>query len=54
MVLKAVSSRSTEQGAEVPCPNGSIYIVTMTGRDTLGLRDEGDQSAGAPSTLTRR
>ncbi|MFF5842738.1 serine/threonine-protein kinase [Streptomyces massasporeus] len=54
MVLKAVSSHSTEQGAEVPCPNGSIYVVTMTGQDTLGLRDEDHQAAGAPSTLTRR
>jgi hypothetical protein len=54
MVLKAVSSHSTEQGAEVPCPNGSTYVVTMTGQDTLGLRDEGHQTAGAPSTLTRR
>jgi hypothetical protein len=54
MVLKAVSSHSTEQRAEVACPSGSTYVVTMTGRDTLGLRKEGDQSAGAPSTLTRR
>nr|WP_280641193.1 hypothetical protein [Streptomyces afghaniensis] len=54
MVLKAVSSQSAEQGAEVACPNGSTYVVTMTGRDTLGLHKEGDQSAGAPSTLTRR
>jgi hypothetical protein len=54
MVLKAVSSHPTEQGAEVPCPNGSTYVVTMTGQDTLGLRDEGHQTAGAPSTLTRR
>ena len=54
MVLKAVTSDSTEEGADVSCPNGTIYVVTMTGRDTLGLRVEGDQSAGAPSTLTRR
>jgi predicted Ser/Thr protein kinase len=54
MVLKAVTSQPTEQGAEVPCPNGTTYVVTMTGRDTLGLRDNHDQSAGAPSTLTRR
>ncbi|MDX2675052.1 hypothetical protein [Streptomyces soliscabiei] len=54
MVLKAVTSDSTEQGAEVACPNGSTYVVTMTGRDTLSLSDKRDQSAGAPSTLTRR
>ncbi|WP_159029226.1 serine/threonine-protein kinase [Streptomyces viridochromogenes] len=54
MVLKAISSHPTDQGAEVGCPNGSIYVVTMTGRDTLDLSVEGDQSAGAPSTLTRR
>jgi predicted Ser/Thr protein kinase len=54
LVLKAVTSHPTEQSAEVPCPNGTTYVVTMTGRDTLGLRDDRDQSAGAPSTLTRR
>lgn len=54
LVLKAVTSYPTEQSAEVPCPNGSTYVVTMTGRDTLGLRNDRAQSAGAPSTLTRR
>ncbi|MEU7723485.1 serine/threonine-protein kinase [Streptomyces tibetensis] len=54
LVLKATTSHSTEQGAEVPCPNGSTYVVTMTGQDTLSLSDKRDQSAGAPSTLTRR
>ncbi|MFI7017004.1 serine/threonine-protein kinase [Streptomyces sp. NPDC050164] len=54
LVLEADSSQPTDQSAEEPCPNGSIYVVTMTGRDTLGLREEGDQSSGAPSTLTRR
>ncbi|MFD5837889.1 serine/threonine-protein kinase [Streptomyces collinus] len=54
LVLKADTSEPTDRSAEVGCPNGSIYVVTMTGRDTLGLRDEGHQSAGAPSTLTRR
>lgn len=54
MVLKAVSSHSTERGGRGPLPHGSIYVVTMTGQDTLNLRDEGHQTAGAPSTLTRR
>ncbi|MCX4582413.1 serine/threonine-protein kinase [Streptomyces sp. NBC_01481] len=54
MVFEAVTSRPTDQSAAFSCPKGSIYIVTMTGRDTLGLGDEGAQSAGAPSTLTRR
>ncbi|HET6355625.1 serine/threonine-protein kinase [Streptomyces sp.] len=54
MVFEAVTSRPTDQSASFSCPKGSIYIVTMTGRDTLGLGDEGAQSAGAPSTLTRR
>ncbi|WP_158973385.1 serine/threonine-protein kinase [Streptomyces griseus] len=54
MVLKAVTSQSTDPSAEVACATGNVYVVTMTGRDTLSLSDEGDQSAGAPSTLTRR
>ncbi|GAA2312954.1 hypothetical protein GCM10010234_67180 [Streptomyces hawaiiensis] len=54
LVLKADTSEPTDPSAELGCPNGSIYVVTMTGRDTLGLRDEDHQSAGAPSTLTRR
>ncbi|GKQ41305.1 hypothetical protein ALMP_78220 [Streptomyces sp. A012304] len=54
MVLKAVTSQPTDRSAEVGCPNGNVYVVTMTDRDTLSLSDEGDQSAGAPSTLTRR
>ncbi|SMQ14331.1 Serine/threonine protein kinase [Streptomyces sp. Ag82_O1-12] len=54
LVLKATTSHATEQGAEVACPSGSTYVVTMTGRDTLSLSDKRDQSAGAPSTLTRR
>ncbi|MEH0421356.1 hypothetical protein [Streptomyces sp. B21-083] len=54
MVLKAVTSQPTDPSGEVACPNGNVYVVTMTGRDTLSLSDEGDQSAGAPSALTRR
>ncbi|MEH0527847.1 serine/threonine-protein kinase [Streptomyces stelliscabiei] len=54
MVLKAVTSQPTDPSAELACPNGNVYVVTMTDRDTLSLSDEGDQSAGAPSTLTRR
>ncbi|MFF3327460.1 serine/threonine-protein kinase [Streptomyces sp. NPDC002889] len=54
MVFEAVTSHPTDQSTAVSCPEGNIYVVTMTGRDTLGLGDEGAQSAGAPSTLTRR
>lgn len=54
MVFEAVTSHPTDQSAAVSCPKGNIYVVTMAGRDTLGLGDEGAQSAGAPSTLTRR
>lgn len=54
MVFEAVTSHPTDQSAAVSCPKGNIYVVTMTNRDTLGLDDEGAQSAGAPSTLTRR
>ncbi|MGQ4382354.1 hypothetical protein [Streptomyces sp. SAS_270] len=54
MVFKAVTSQPTDPSAEVACPDGNVYVVTMTDQDTLSLSDEGDQSAGAPSTLTRR
>ncbi|WP_373420879.1 serine/threonine-protein kinase, partial [Streptomyces scabiei] len=54
MVLTAVTSQPTDPSAEVGCPRGNVYVVTKTGRDTLSLSDEGDPSAGAPSTLTRR
>lgn len=54
MVFEAVTSHPTDQSAAVSCPKGNIYVVTMTGRDTLDLGEEGAQSAGAPSTLTRR
>ncbi|MET7711954.1 serine/threonine-protein kinase [Streptomyces sp. NPDC005407] len=54
MVFEAATSHPTDQSAAVSCPKGNIYVVTMTGRDTLGLDEEGAQSAGAPSTLTRR
>ena len=54
MAFKAVTSHPTDQSAAVSCPKGNIYVVTMTARDTLSLGDEGAQSAGAPSTLTRR
>ncbi|MGW7365460.1 serine/threonine-protein kinase [Streptomyces sp. NPDC054841] len=54
MVFEAVTSHPTDRSAAVSCPKGNIYVVTMTGSDTLGLGDEGAQSAGAPSTLTRR
>ncbi|MFE7773318.1 serine/threonine-protein kinase [Streptomyces sp. NPDC057445] len=54
MVFEAVTSHPTDQSAAVSCPKGNIYVVTMTGRDTLDLGDEGAQSAGAPSSLARR
>jgi hypothetical protein len=54
MVFEAVTSHPTDQSAAVSCPMGNVYVVTMTGPDTLGLDDEGAQSAGAPTTLTRR
>ncbi|MFF3456819.1 serine/threonine-protein kinase [Streptomyces sp. NPDC002730] len=54
MVFEAVTSHPTDQSAVASCPKGNIYVVTMTGRDTLSLGDEGAQSPGAPSALTRR
>ncbi|WP_406002683.1 hypothetical protein [Streptomyces sp. NBC_00829] len=52
--VEAVTSHPTAPSTAVACPKGNIYVVAMTGRDTLGLGDEGAQSAGAPSVLTRR
>ncbi|MFI1467202.1 serine/threonine-protein kinase [Streptomyces wuyuanensis] len=54
MVFEAVTSHPTDRTAAVSCPEGNIYVVTMTDPDTLSLGEEGAQSAGAPSALTRR
>ncbi|WP_367326398.1 serine/threonine-protein kinase [Streptomyces sp. HUAS ZL42] len=54
MVFEAVTSHPTDRSAALSCPEGNIYVVTMTDHDTLSLGDEGAQSAGAPSTLSRR
>lgn len=54
MVFEAVTSHPTDRTAAVSCPEGNVYVVTMTAPDTLGLGEEGAQSAGAPSVLTRR
>nr|WP_191971802.1 serine/threonine-protein kinase [Streptomyces luteolifulvus] len=54
MVFEAITSRPTDQSAAFSCPKGNIYVVTMTDHDTLRLGNEGAQSAGAPSALSRR
>ncbi|KIF01014.1 hypothetical protein PL81_37935, partial [Streptomyces sp. RSD-27] len=51
--LAAATSRPTDRTATFDCPKGNLYVVTMTGPDTLTVELEGAQSAGAPSTLTR-
>ncbi|WP_371680958.1 serine/threonine-protein kinase [Streptomyces sp. NBC_01276] len=53
-VLAAVTSRPTDRTATFDCPKGNIYVVSLTAPDTLTIELEGAQSAGAPSTLTRR
>ncbi|MFJ6947970.1 serine/threonine-protein kinase [Streptomyces wuyuanensis] len=54
MVFEAVTSHPTDRTAAISCPEGNIYVVTMTDPETLRLGEEGAQSAGAPSALTRR
>lgn len=51
--LAAVTSRPTDREATFECPRGNLYVVRMTGPDTLAVELEGAQSAGAPATLTR-
>ncbi|MEU2110397.1 hypothetical protein [Streptomyces sp. NPDC019507] len=54
MVFEAVTSHPTDRTAAASCPEGNICVVTMTDPDTPGPGEEGTQSAGAPSVLTRR
>ncbi|MFG2291934.1 serine/threonine-protein kinase [Streptomyces sp. NPDC048603] len=54
LVLEAVTSHPTDRSAaSLTCPQGNLYVVTMTEPDRLTLESEGAQSAGAPGYLTR-
>ncbi|MGW7436785.1 serine/threonine-protein kinase [Streptomyces sp. NPDC054849] len=53
-VFAAVTSHPTDRAATFDCPRGNLYVLTLTPPDRLTLEAQGAQSAGAPSTLTRR
>ncbi|MFF4399532.1 serine/threonine-protein kinase [Streptomyces sp. NPDC001480] len=53
MVFEAASSAPTDTSASVTCVKGNVYTLTMTVAGTLALGDEGSQTTGAPSRLTR-
>ncbi|MEU5595200.1 serine/threonine-protein kinase [Streptomyces sp. NPDC020298] len=53
MVFEAASSAPTDTSASVTCLKGNLYTLTKTAADTLSLGDEGSQTTGAPSRLTR-
>ncbi|MCF3130359.1 serine/threonine-protein kinase [Streptomyces olivochromogenes] len=53
MVFEAATSTPTDPSAGVVCVRGNLYTLTKTGADTLRLGNEGSQTAGSPSRLTR-
>ncbi|MEJ8668051.1 hypothetical protein WKI71_04170 [Streptomyces sp. MS1.AVA.1] len=53
MVFEAVTSAPTDPSAGVLCTRGNLYTLAKTGADTLALKDEGSQTTGSPSRLTR-
>ncbi|MFD5840888.1 serine/threonine-protein kinase [Streptomyces chartreusis] len=53
MVFEAVSSAPTDASAGVVCVRGNLYTLAKTGADTLTLGNEGSQTTGSPSRLTR-
>ncbi|MFJ8632484.1 serine/threonine-protein kinase [Streptomyces sp. NPDC093568] len=53
MVFEAATSSPTDPSTGALCVPGNIYTLTKTGADTLTLGDEGSQTAGSPSRLTR-
>jgi hypothetical protein len=53
--FEAVTSHPTDRSATgLSCPKGNVYVVRLTGDDTMTLGEEGAQAAGAPSALTPR
>ncbi|WP_369269281.1 protein kinase [Streptomyces sp. R11] len=53
MVFEAVTSAPTDPSAGVLCTRGNVYTLEKTGADTLTLGNEGSQTTGSPSRLTR-
>lgn len=53
MVFEAATSTPTDPSNAALCMRGNIYTLTKTGTNTLSLGDEGSQTEGAPSRLTR-
>lgn len=53
MVFEAVTSAPTDPSAGVLCARGNLYTLAKTGADTLTLGNEGSQTTGSPSRLTR-
>ncbi|WP_340384254.1 serine/threonine-protein kinase [Streptomyces sp. SS7] len=53
MVFEAATSSPTDPSTGVLCTPGNVYTLTKTGTDALTLEDEGSQTAGSPSRLTR-
>ncbi|GAB7110568.1 hypothetical protein JCM4814A_88850 [Streptomyces phaeofaciens JCM 4814] len=53
MVFEAATSTPTDPSTGALCTPGNIYTLTKSGTDSLTLEDEGSQTAGAPSRLTR-
>ncbi|MFJ9154374.1 protein kinase [Streptomyces sp. NPDC102270] len=52
--FEAVTSHPTDRSASLlTCEKGHVYVVELTGNDTISLGEEGAQSAGAPSRLHR-
>ncbi|MFJ7154182.1 serine/threonine-protein kinase [Streptomyces sp. NPDC101118] len=52
--LLAATSHPTDSTAPFTCPQGNLYVVTLSAPDRVKLESEGAQSAGAPGTLTRK
>ncbi|MFF5477646.1 protein kinase [Streptomyces sp. NPDC012935] len=53
MVFEAVTSAPTDPSAGVLCARGNLYTLSKTGANTLTLGNEGSQTTGSPSRLTR-
>ncbi|MFE5890174.1 protein kinase [Streptomyces sp. NPDC056462] len=53
MVFEAVTSAPTDPSAGVLCARGNVYTLAKTGADTLTLGNEGSQTTGSPSRLSR-
>ncbi|MEU7096983.1 serine/threonine-protein kinase [Streptomyces longwoodensis] len=52
--FEAVTGHPTDRSAPgLSCPKGNVYVVRLTGDDTMTLGEEGAQAAGAPSALRR-